>query len=151
MLSTYGTEVSNLEISKDFGLSDHSVIQFTVNVNASIPKNSKYMRNLSKADWNLFQHLLLSTSREWESALTGKNIDLVWGIFVIHVISALDKVAPYKKVSYRSLSSSPRVRTALRHKRRSYHDYCCCPSTANWILYERAKLIAENVLKPLLI
>lgn len=146
VLSTYGTQVSDTVVSEEFGSSDHSVIQFSVKVKASIPKKFKYMRKLFKVDWNHFQHLLSSSSHEWEATLSTNDLDLVWDRFVNSVISALDIVAPHKAVTLRSLRSSSRVRTALRHKRRSYREYLQTPSTNKWIEYERARLIAENVL-----
>jgi hypothetical protein len=146
VFSTYGTQITNLSVNEEFGSSDHSTIQFSIKLKSDIVRNARYRRNFKKADWNRFQQLLLSSSAEWENSLLTKDINFVWDQFVTSVSDALDEVAPYKKVSLRSLRSCSKVRTALRHKRRAFHAFTQTPSILNLIAYEKSKMIAENVL-----
>jgi hypothetical protein len=146
VFSTCGTKINNLSVNEDFGSSDHSIIQFSININADLPNNKRWLRNMKNADWNRFQEILQSYTEDWNLALDTRDIEAVWANFVTSVINALDIIAPYHAVSARRFRCSSKVRTALRHKRRSYHALSNLPSISNLITYERANSIYQKVI-----
>ena len=146
ILSTCGTEVSDLTVNEEMSSSDHSVISFAVSAEHYIKRKKLRRRNMKNVNWALFQELLLPAP-EWDVVLASKNIDIIWIYFLNVLISALDVVAPYKDFAPRSLRSSARVRTALRIKRRRYHNLVNEPySNRNRLLYERSCIIADKVI-----
>jgi hypothetical protein len=118
VLSTQGTDINDLCINEELGTSDHSIIEFCVPIRPKRVKKKIKMRNLKKADWQLFRQTLSSSC--WTDVFQSSDIDLVWTRFLCVINSALDLVAPIRFVSFRFFVSNSRVRSALRHKRRLY-------------------------------
>ena len=58
VFSTQGTVVSNLSVNEQFGSSDHSIIQFSINIRSHFSSKKVLMRNLNSADWNRFNDIL---------------------------------------------------------------------------------------------
>ena len=146
IFSTYGTLINDLSVNEDFGSSDHSIIQFSVKIGTSVSNKKMWMRNLKNADWHRFQELLQVSTDDWLRALDTNDIELVWDNFIKSVNKALDTIAPIKEISPRVLRCSSKVRTALRHKRRSFHALTRDPSMPNLIAYERANCICKNAI-----
>lgn len=145
VLSTQGTEISDLRINEEFGSSDHSIIQLSLNACPTFFNRSIRRRNFKAAKWDIFCRLLLP-SQEWLDAISTGDIDFVWDHFLDSLNSALDQVAPYRFVSARNSVSTSKTRTALRYKRRCYRELVLKPSIDNLISYKRSKLIARRIL-----
>ena len=147
VLTTDGTNVTNVSINEEFGSSDHSIIEASVNVRSAFVKRKVSCRNLRTADWPRFQELMSSSFSDWFETLSTKNLDLIWTNFLCNIISALNIVAPMKTVSRRNHISSPKIRTILRAKRRCSHNLRTNPTLANKLAYERSTIIANRELK----
>ena len=145
VLSTQGTEIADIKVNEEFGSSDHSIIQLSLNIRSTLFHKSIYVRNFKNTDWDYFRRLLLP-SQEWQDALSTGDINIVWDNFIASLNSALDVVAPYCSVSTRNSISTSKIRTALRHKRRCFHDLTLRPSLDKLVLYKRSKLIARQVI-----
>ena len=145
VFSTEGTIVNDVTVNEEFGSSDHSIIQFSLNIKPTVTRKFIQRRNLTNANWSDFQHLLSSLS-EWRELLRIKNIDLLWSYLRDSLTSALDHVAPLRTISKRKVTSSSTVRTALRVKRRCYKNLRSCPTLTNIVAYERSCIILKKVL-----
>lgn len=143
ILSTHGTVISNASVNEEFDSSDHSILQFSIKIKTPHYTKKICTRDLRNVDWAHFNDLL-SISEDWFDALATKDIDVVWSSFLGAVTPALDSVAPLKVKSARNFISSSSIRTALRHKRRSFHNLRQHPCVRNLLSYERAKLILQN-------
>ena len=66
--------------------------------------------------------------------------------FLYGITKALDEVAPYRALSNMCFMSSPRVRTALRYKRRLFRDYNNNASLPKLVAYTKSLEIAKNVI-----
>jgi hypothetical protein len=146
IFSTYGTEVNNLCVNEEFGSSDHSIIQFSVRIETPVFEKKVLLRDMKKANWPRFQELLQVTSDDWNRALDSDDIEAAWRIFIASVNQALDSIAPLKHISMRILRCNPKVRTALRHKRRAYNSLMRVSSISNLIAYERASFISQQAI-----
>ena len=146
VLSTQGTEITNIIINEEFGSSDHSIIQLSLVTRASFFSKSISKRSFKNADWDLFRRLLLP-SPDWRDALSTEDVDITWAYFLSSLNAALDHVAPYSHVTVRNSVSTSKTRTALRYKRRCYHELFQKPSLETLISYKRSKLIAHRVLE----
>ena len=113
VLSTPGSPVSNLSVNEEFSNSDHSIIQFSLCMFRKNKCNTVLRRNLRNADWYRFRSELSLSLVNWQSYLSGGDIDTVWRELLLAITKALDEVAPYRALSNRCFMSSPRVRTAL--------------------------------------
>ena len=60
VLSTHGTNVSNLTVNEELSTSDHSIIEFCVPIGVIHKRRKVLVRNLLKADWSLFRSQLAS-------------------------------------------------------------------------------------------
>ena len=149
IFSSHESIISGLSVGEEFGSSDHSVIQFSVSIKHNFTRARKRARRMKGVDWSRFQDLL-QPSQDWFDALLSKDIDFVWSHFVTSLNHALNEVAPYHLFSARNFISSPKIRTALRHKRRCFQNLCRSPSFPNLALYEKSKIIArDSILKDL--
>ena len=148
VLSTQGTHISELNISEEFGSSDHSIIQFRVPAQPTYVKRKVKRRNLAKADWAVFRELIQhsSSSADYQKALRSKDINVAWVTFVSILVSALDVVAPARVVPVRNFISSSKIRTALRHKRRYFHALATNNTVANTIAYLRSVSLVKRAI-----
>ena len=135
VLSTQGTEITNIIINEEFGSSDHSIIQLSLVTRASFFSKSISKRSFKNADWDLFRRLLLP-SPDWRDALSTEDVDITWAYFLSSLNAALDQVAPYSRVTVRNSVSTSKTRTALRYKRRCYHELFQKPSLETLISYK---------------
>ena len=103
------------------------------------------IRNFRKTDWQRFHLLLLESLNDWQNRLDSKDVDLAWNCLLRAINSSLDVVAPYRTVSTRNFISSPRVRIALRYRRRFFRAYCDHPSIEALAAYIKSTLIADKV------
>ncbi len=136
VFTTGDTPVSDFQINEEFGSSDHSIINFHVDINAQYVKKKRFRRNLERANWDHFQQLI--TTYDWSSSLSNKDINESWGSTVNAIREALDTVAPLKNVPIRNFISSPKVRTSLRAKRRCFSILKSDPSPLNQLNYARS-------------
>ena len=80
------TLVSDVVVGEEFGSSDHSILQFSVRVKSFNQPNKKIrIRNLSRADWSLFQTILASLP-DLSEALISMDIDYAWNTFVLSLL-----------------------------------------------------------------
>ena len=81
ILSTVGTNISHLSVDDCLGSSDHSIINFTLDLPGlcRLPDSALRKRNYDKADWNRMSDFL--TSINWESIFDHQSIDDVWQNF----------------------------------------------------------------------
>jgi len=145
VLTTVGTDLVRCSVTEEFGTSDHSILLLAVQAIPQTRRRRIKRRNLKNVDWSRLSHLMPSSS-DWQRCLSTNDIDTVWNCFVSVLSSALDKIAPYRYVSARNFTSSPKVRTVLRLKRRSFSIFRNNPTTHNRINYERAIILAEKAL-----
>jgi hypothetical protein len=144
VLSTQGTEVYNLSVNEELGTSDHSIIEFCVPIRPKYMKKKMWIRNLRTADWSLFRQTL--SSSPWTPVFQSTDIDVVWSRFLSILKLALDAVAPLRLVSVRYFVSSPKVRTALRHKRRLYKAVTESSTFTNIVAYQRSVEIVNKAI-----
>ena len=147
VLSTPGTEITDLSVNEELGTSDHSIIEFTAQTKPVLVRRKVRKRNFKNTDWSYFRNLLSSSSNDWSQVLHSDNLDDVWAEFVKLLNSALDRVAPYQDVTIRNYSSTSQVRTALRYKRRAYRSLIRNFTYDTLVAYERSVAIAEVTLK----
>ena len=146
VFSTLGTYVTDLCVNEDFGSSDHSIIQFAVPIKSlQVNSNKISMRDFKHTNWDHFRSMI-SSLPEMSDSLSTKDIDIVWDNFLKSLLSVIDKVAPYRTVSARHFSSSPKVRTALRRKRRFLKKFRLNPTTESLLQYERSKALAQKII-----
>ena len=143
VFSTEGTDVNNIIIGEEFGSSDHSIIQFSLNIRPSVSKNLLKRRSFSKTNWCLFQELL-SANSNFSDILKTKNIDMLWVCFCEMLTSALDQVAPLHVIPMRRYTASSFVRTALRAKRRCFKNMISNRAHHNILAYKRSCIILKR-------
>lgn len=143
VLTSPGTDIEDLSINEGLANSDHSIIQFSVNIQPIHTKRKVKRRNFKNADWSLFRQLLSSSYIPTQIA-TSDNVDLAWDQFISTINSALDKVAPYNIVSRRNFVSSSKVRTALRRKRRLFKKFIEERSVQSLVAYAKSAAIVES-------
>ena len=146
LFSTNGTCITHVDVHEEFGSSDHSIIQCSINIKPSYISKKSWRRCFKNTDWSLFQDLLVSSSGDWSSALHAADVDIAWKQFTVILNKILDKVAPYKLVTSRNFISNSKVRTALRYTRRAFKALVNNPSPHNLFTYERSMAIAQCAL-----
>jgi hypothetical protein len=146
VLSSEGTEITNLIVNEEFGTSDHSIIQMSVQTKPTHVKRKVKRRDFSQTDWSRLATLLPS-SQVWQDILSTMDVDRVWSCFITSMKVALDTIAPFKYIPNRNFLSSSKVRTALRYKRRCFRTLMNNPTNHNLVAYQRAKIIANRALQ----
>ena len=144
VFTTEGTNVSNLEISEEFGSSDHSIVTFKVDFRVTGSKKKVLRRNLHKADWDCFRNIL--TSHDWTSIASNEDVNNSWQSFVDIIHLALDEVAPLRQVTLRNFISNAKIRTSLHTKRRCFRALRNNPSPENYLLYAKSIFLANEAL-----
>ncbi|MEL7307440.1 MAG: reverse transcriptase domain-containing protein, partial [Pseudomonadota bacterium] len=145
VFTTLGTNISKVNICEEFGSSDHYILNFSTYMHVSRSKRFRLTRNLKNVDWAHFQELL-NPPDDWFQSLATKDIDHVWTKLLTSLNVALDNVAPLHSVSVRNFISSPKIRTALRHKRRYFKNFRRYPTLHNCIIYEKSKFLLQYLL-----
>jgi hypothetical protein len=142
VLSSPKTAISCVQVNEELDTSDHSMIDFKIQTRPYKMNRKVWKRNLRRANWSSFRQLL--TSADWNDIFNSNDIDRVWEGFLLAITSALDSVAPFQLISKRSFTSSSKVRTALRHKRRLWNILKKYPNFVNMTAYERSSAIAKR-------
>lgn len=146
VLTSQELPVFELSVGEEFGSSDHSIIQFSASIKYNQTRRKIRRRKMKDVDWPRFRELLQPT-HDWYDALSTKDIDLVWSHFITSINLSLNEIAPFRLFSPRGLNSSPKIRTALRYKRRCFRNLCITPSFLNLAIYEKSKIIACDLIK----
>ena len=145
VLTTPGTDVSNLCVSEELDNSDHYSITLSLKIKPDKIVRKLKRRTIYKANWSRFRQLL--SSSDWQPFFSSHDVNVVWNSLLSNVQSSLDVVAPYKMVTLRNFVSTPHVRTALRRKRRSFHSLCQRQTLTNIISYEKSVAEVSEAIK----
>ena len=145
VFTTPNTFISDLLISEELANSDHYSISFSVEIKPERHKRKVIKRNVHKADWIRFRQLLPTLN--WQPMQEKTNVNDAWFLFLANMNSALDVVAPRKTLTVRNFISSPRVRTALRRKRRCFHLLSQDQSLTNIIAYVKSVGRVEDAIR----
>lgn len=139
VFSTIGTHISGVSVEECLGSSDHSIINFLVDVPSSYNsvKFSAPRRNYCKADWKLFYETISDTN--WDLVFHTDDIEHVWKNFKKQLINATQAAIPLKKARPWRLKSNPKVRTALRYARRCHSTYKLLQTSDTLLKYIKAK------------
>jgi len=143
ILTTPGTIIKDMEVNEEVHTSDHSVLQFSFPVRPLRMKRIVKMRNIRGIDSVVFE-ALLSNYPDWNNILLSNDVNKVWHSFLSHINSVLDSIAPYRVIKTRNFISCSKVRTALRHKRRSFKRFSSNPTLENLAIYNKATVIADR-------
>ena len=146
IFSTIGTNVHEVSVEECLGSSDHSVINFLVDVPLSYNPVNFYppKRNYYRADWNLFSKILSDIN--WDSVFDTSDIEHVWLSFKRQIIGAIQAAIPLRKGRPWRLKSSPKVRTALRYARRCHSIYKQLQTSDSLIKYVKAKAYLQQLI-----
>ena len=144
VLTTPGTIISDLTINEELDNSDHYSIHFSLTLNIKKFKRRMTKRNIQKADWLLFQQLLISPN--WHQIRATQDVNRIWNELISRINSALDAVAPLRTFTVRNFISSSQVRTALRHKRRFFRTSMKHQSLTNIVAYEKSVCLAKKAI-----
>lgn len=138
IFTTIGTNVVNVITEECLGSSDHSMINFLLEVPVCFDEaSSPPKRNYYKADWISFSRIL--SDIDWNSVFSGNNIDKVWSNFKAQILTAVQATIPFKKRKPWSIKSNPKIRTALRYARRCHSVYRSTQTNEALLKYVQAK------------
>ena len=150
IFTTVGTNISSISVDETFGSSDHSILNFVLNIAypTNVCNNHLSQRNYNKADWNNLRNLLSIV--DWEDVFNDHSINNVWPKFKEVLRHAIESSIPIKKRRSWRLKSNPKIRTALRYARRCYAIYNTSKSNETLLKVIHAKehlqkLIDEQV------
>jgi hypothetical protein len=145
IFSSIGTNVYNVNVDECFGSSDHSILNFNIQVpcflasKVHVPK-----RDYNKADWMLFQRLLSEV--DWEDTFNQPNIDAVWHRFKTVLASIVEASVPFRKRKSWQIKSYSKIRTALRYTRRCHSRFQSLQTTEARICYMHAKVRLQELI-----
>ena len=105
VISSHGTNISNVTVNEEFGSSDHSIIEFSVPIKPTRLKKRIKIRNFLNTDWSLFRSLLAS-SLDWSQTSVSDDVNDVWMRFCSVIDAVLDRVAPFKVTTVRNFTSN---------------------------------------------
>ena len=147
VFSTVGTHVSEISVEESLGSSDHSMMNFCVDVVYSYnPANgTSQRRNYCKADWYIFSKLLSEV--DWDSVFDTDDIENVWQKFKTQLIDAIKAAIPVRKGGPWRYKSNPKVRTALRYARRCHSFYKQLQTPDSLMEYIKAKTHLQRLIK----
>lgn len=95
----------DIEISEDFGTSDHCTIHFKTALKPLKSASYKNIRrNFRRADWDLFRELL-SENITASDFFGSRDIDTVWHALLVSITKALDVIAPSQILPQRKINS----------------------------------------------
>ena len=146
IFSTIGTEVRDISINECFGSSDHSIINYNIDLpclwKSFVPKQTR--RNYNKADWNNMQNLLSKIN--WDIVFNYANINDVWENFKQNLSQVVSSSIPLKKTNSWRIKSSAKIRSALRLTRRYYSLYRTLKSKESLLRLIHAKDRLQNLI-----
>ena len=123
ILSTVGTNVKNVSVNECLGSSDHSILNFVLDLPSSLKVNDTIQRkrNYNKADWHRMNTLLNKVN--WDEVFNSSNINDVWFNLKNVINESVQTSIPYKTRNAWRIKSSSRIRSALRYTRRCHSKY----------------------------
>ena len=147
VLTSCGTNLFDIEISEDFGTSDHCTIHFKTALKPLISASYKNIRrNFRRADWDLFRELL-SENITASDFFGSRDIDTVWHALLVSITKALDVIVPSQILPQRKNKFSSKVLSTLRHKRRCFKALREDPVYSNRVNYERSMILLHSRLE----
>lgn len=145
IFSSLGTNVYNVYVDECFGSSDHSILNFNIQVPRILASEVHVpTRDYKKADWMLFQRLLSEV--DWEDTFDQPSIDAVWHCFKMALASIVEVSVPFRKRKPWQVKSYSKIRTALRYTRRCHSRLQSQQTTESLICYMHAKVRLQELI-----
>ena len=146
IFTSNGTNVYDISVEECFGTSDHSIINFKIQLPCSTTSRLETpKRNFSKANWVLFRNLLQET--DWNYIFDQENINEVWKEFKTALTNSLQASIPYKKRKPWQIKSNSKIRTALRYTRRCHLDYKTIQNNETLLKFIHAKMSLQELIE----
>lgn len=148
LFSTLGTKVQNVTLNECFGSSDHSLLNFIIDLPClwKTTHLTKPRRNYNKANWDImYDHL---SNVDWNTIFHPyqENIDDMWEMFKSCLSQAVNVSIPLKNKKPWRIKSSSKIRSALRFTRRCYAVYRTSKSNESLLRLIHAKDNLQNLI-----
>ena len=94
IISSEDDLVSDVEMCGKIGKSDHTMIKYRVNIDATRSNNAKMSRNFRRANCDEMRRLM---NRDWKQLMEGKNVNEMWFILKELLETAITEHVPMRK------------------------------------------------------